>query len=758
MKSSFVDENEMHDSNDNFVFPFDLEELQIDTDDDKSKEDIFQFSNKTETSNAYEYLSSELNQMYRDLLALNLTHKQTNQVIASNIRLVQATKDAILALIEDDNGYNASQAVDAIVNFVVNRARQNDSQSKRSKKFEKDAAYIAPTEIAIGTRFKMKKTNDIDIKIPQRIQSTFQYVSILKTIQHLLDCDEFYDMYMKYNNFTKHKCEPDVYKSFCCGDVFKRNALFKKYPNSLQILIACDDFELCNALQSKAGNHKQCAFYFCIKNIPAELQSKLQNIFLLALCNSSYIKSAEYNYNEIWYVIENEIKELEANGLKTKEGALRGTLTRLAFDNLGANSALGFSGGFNAEFYCRICTGTKSENQVATKVNTAKIRTIANYEQQFDKISSSSKVKLKETEGIKQYRFLSNLEYFHIIENPVVDPMHDTCEGVLRVFMSCLFEYCEDKDIFVMSDVSAAAQFYNYGYLNTRNIPSRITDRANLNQNAAQCKCLFQNLPFILIEYENHPKLKKIWYILEALLRILETIYSPTILEIDLKRLEDDTEAFLKGCQDIFKIFNIPKFHFLLHYPYVIRQMGSVREGDMSRFDAKHRDFKKYRQATNNFISIEKSLAIKHQQMLLLNPFITQSAIRSGKKIPIKNGDISKIEIFEQIDDIIYSVNWLAYNEYCYRKNFVILKDQKLFEIENILFYKTKFLFVCKEMHAQGIDTFSNSLKIKTNENSVNACIEFENLENKKSYEVKILQDGKFIILATLELRHLFEK
>lgn len=111
----------------------------------------------------------------------------------------------------------------------------------------------------------MEKLKNTSVKIPQRIQSTFQYISIKKTFHYLFNREDFLNMYLNYNA-TKHICKPKVYKGFCCGKVFKKNALFQKYPNSLQINIASDDFECCNPLQSKAMKHKLCNLFLYKKH------------------------------------------------------------------------------------------------------------------------------------------------------------------------------------------------------------------------------------------------------------------------------------------------------------------------------------------------------------------------------------------------------------------------------------------------------------------------------------------------------------
>lgn len=192
------------------------------------------------------------------------------------------------------------------------------------------------------------------IRIPQLIQTAFQYVSILETIETLFKCDEFREMYFQHNVYQKnHVCEPGKYKFFCCGNIYKNCELFQQNPECLQLQVASDDFEICNPLGSKANRHKICAVYFTIQNIPQKFKSKVNNIYLISLCNSDDVKMKLTDFNNIWQLIINDIKHLETNGINIGTGTnLKGTITQVAFDNLGANTALGFVGSFSSTYFC----------------------------------------------------------------------------------------------------------------------------------------------------------------------------------------------------------------------------------------------------------------------------------------------------------------------------------------------------------------------------------------------------------------------
>lgn len=153
-----------------------------------------------------------------------------------------------------------------------------------------------------------------------------------------------------------------IYQDFCCGNNSKKFEIFySKY--TLQIQLGIDDFEPCNALKSKAGNHKMCGIYFQLRNIPEYCRSKLSNIFLVALVKTQDVKDSKKLYDDVFNCIVNDLKILETNGIVVCSNInLKGALVNISCDNLGANSVFGLTESFNSHFYCRMCETNKKES------------------------------------------------------------------------------------------------------------------------------------------------------------------------------------------------------------------------------------------------------------------------------------------------------------------------------------------------------------------------------------------------------------
>lgn len=463
------------------------------------------------------------------IIQLNLKQSDTDMIFKLCGTLIENLRIFNTTLIEDDNGFSTAQVLQITADLARSRIFKLKSAYQREQQIVSNQMYVAPKDTAIGTRWELKKIkkNGVMIKVPRLIQTVFQYVSILSTIETLFRSSDFREMYFRYNNTEKnHVCQPGKYKYFCCGNSCKENELFRRHPNSLQLQIASDDFEICNPLASKANRHKVCAVYFTIQNLPQRFKSKLNNIYLICLCNSDDIKMKHTDFNNIWQLIVKEINHLETTGIFIdKNITLKGTISQLAFDNLGANVALGFVNSFSSNYYCRHCELLKQDCRKMSTELFSKLRTRESYDEQIAIVSESVKVKYDETKGVKCYCQLNDLKYFHLIDNPTADIMHDICEGTIPFILKRMFICCFDLKLFGKDELNSMVQFYDYGFLNRRNIPSEINaDKRSLGQNATQSLCLFRNISFILYNYRQIPELEDFWHSIEALQSVFEIV------------------------------------------------------------------------------------------------------------------------------------------------------------------------------------------------------------------------------------------
>lgn len=380
---------------------------------------------------------------------------------------------------------------------VLSLLRAKDSALRRVNALRKDEIFVEPKEVTINSKWKTKVHTDSDLPTHKMIPSTAQYVPISQTLNALFLREEFKSMYKKYNLEQKHKCEKNVYKDFCCGTVYESNDIFRD-KSVVQIQLGIDDFELCCPVESKATKHKQCGIYFQIRNLPPEISSKIDNIFLVALINSHDLKD-DAKLNEVVEMIVDDLLKLESNGFNvTATEQLKAALINISCDNLGANVLFGFPKGFNAEYYCRFCELTHAECEKSTREIATRIRTKTSHREKLDYLKEWPDSDLKQMKGVRNECAFNDLRSYDMFENVSLDVMHDWHEGILLVFMSEFFKYCINKKIDSEQNIVRRVRDFNYGPLFISKKPSLLNlKRHNLGQSASQSYYLMVHLPFI---------------------------------------------------------------------------------------------------------------------------------------------------------------------------------------------------------------------------------------------------------------------
>ena len=139
------------------------------------------------------------------------------------------------------------------------------------------------------------------------------------------------------------------------GTILKIPPLFSEKPNSLQIQIFYDDFEMANPLGSKHGIHKIGSIYFVLRNLSPKINSALMNIHLLALFHTADIN--KYGFHTILEPLVQDLKVLECTGVELpfSDEPVRGTIAQVTGDNLGLHTLLGYVESFNANYFCHYC-------------------------------------------------------------------------------------------------------------------------------------------------------------------------------------------------------------------------------------------------------------------------------------------------------------------------------------------------------------------------------------------------------------------
>lgn len=731
-----------------------------------SNDHIFQFESvHTESADQFgdETMNHFLESFNSQICSLQLNHEQTSTIFNLCIDLVLNTQKLNRYLIDKSNGLDIENAFKLSTEFVKSKLGDCSTRYKRDKRFNSNELYVAPNELTVGLRFNMSR-NDSIVSVPKLLPCKFHYIPITATIFSLFQRDDFRKEYFEFNKMNGQNEIDGVYSEFSSGSRFKSSELFSEHPNSLQIEIATDDIDVCNAIGSKATMHKLCPVYIAIKNMPPQFVSRLDAIFLASLCYSDDIVTKYTDFNDIWRPIVQDISHIE-NGIDIGGDILRGTITIFSSDNLGQHTALGLVKNFSkTEYCCRFCVCTLSEMKTLCKEIPSKIRTLEQYNEQIKKINDSTKVDLKESKGILRYCVLNDLKYFNIIDGMSPDIMHDINEGTAPFVLKNMFEFLIDKKVFSEKQINDKIINFDYGQLNRNNIPSSIgLLKRSLGQNALQMLTLLQHMPFIFYPEKDNKFIKSVWICVESLIHIVQIVYSSRIDETDLQSLDYWTEIHLKNIQKCFNKDLIRKHHFMTHYSRIIREMGPIKAMSMLRFEGKHKVIKAYAEKTQNFMNLTKTIAERHQQHICMTENIFTNKIDYGKRLkPIKvkffdeHKDLFEANNISHDENLLLETTWLSYNSFNYKQGLFIYAENSLFEIKKTLIYSSEPYLFCNQVEFIKFDSFLNSIEVKSCVPANFKVFKFTSLKSKFVYESKKLNSKVYIILETLDLKSLY--
>lgn len=226
-------------------------------------------------------------------------------------------------------------------------------------------------------------------------------------------------------------------------------------------------------------------------------------------------------------------------------------------------------------------------------------------------------------------------------------------------------------------------------------------------------------------------------------------------------KLEKEVDLHLRSIQDKFNVKLTPKHHFMVHYSRVIRQMGPLVHMGMMRFESKHKFFKNIARGVNNFMNINKTLAITHQQFQCRQSDDTYTDILQNGRLLRFEEDIfnNHKDLLNDIFncDVVYNrVRWFRCNNYLYKNGLIIIHQSKLYEICEILIVNEERHFICVDIDASGLDEYLNSLKIIQSDPKTYSLIHFKDLLLKSTYEKKRYNGEYYIIATNLELQKLY--
>lgn len=397
----------------------------------------------------------------------------------------------------------------------------------------------------------------------------------------------------------------------------------------LFIQVFYDDFECVNPLGSKTKKRKIGGIYFSIRNLPPQMISKLDNIFLAALFYVNDVKTGICRYDDILRPLIKDVKNLETEGIVINNTTFFASISCISYDNLGANSLLGFTESFNSNNFCRFCLTETNKMQSVFHEKHLLMRNNKSH------IKVCSEIQPGEMQmGVKNSTIISTLETFGFCEMLTVDVMHDLLEGVVPYEIKEFLKTLYNIDRKIIEKINNRIEAFNYGLLEATNKPSPINLNKHghsLGQKTAQMWCFARHFPLLVQDLLTDDMTPKFEVIL-LLLDIMDIAFAPKISTGMVLQLEELISEHNLKFKTVFDCKHIPKHHMMLHYSGVIRRLGPLVHLWCMRYESKHNYFVRLSEKVCNFKNICKTLATRHQEHISFHPPIIDHNIEYGTR------------------------------------------------------------------------------------------------------------------------------
>ena len=423
-------------------------------------------------------------------------------------------------------------------------------------------------------------------------QDTFQYISVLDTLQNLLKTDILQYVLQPHNR------EDELVEDFCNGQRFKSHPIFSSNPHALQLIGYFDELEVCNPLRTHTKTHKLGIFLFTLGNIPPMQRSTVQTHFLFATATRPNIE--KYGLDSILRPFIDELHCLSTTDIDvTIDGVERkfyGGLLAFLGDNLASNSIGGFKESFSTAFRCcRTCLATVVSRKEIFDCSMFQLRTDDAYKQHCNDLNGPIKDHISTTYGIKRRSILIDAPYYSNFNGGLpYDVMHDICEGIAQYHIKLLLKDLIAKKYASLDEFNDRLVHFDYGYsetdrpgpvlLRTLNSPD-----SKMHLSASQTLLFCRILPLLVGDKvcEDEPS----WKCFLLFLDILDIVVSPIIS----KGLCGHLKLMIKEYLSLFKALYpdssiIPKMHY---YPEQIIAIGPLIRAWTMRCEAKLSLFKR---------------------------------------------------------------------------------------------------------------------------------------------------------------------
>ncbi len=394
----------------------------------------------------------------------------------------------------------------------------------------------------------------------------------------------------------------------------------------MNIILYYDELTITNPLGHTAKEHKYGMFYFTIADIPKELRSHLDLIFLVACVRAEMVNSDEID--NILSIINDNLHELFIGKLmSTSDGdkKIRGVLSLLVGDTPAINRLLGLKEGVGFSYCkCRHCFATKDDFDLLFEISLFKQRNVEEHKllcaQLLYSQTQATAADFSKQYGINRYSKIFEINSFcsfdPFIQTPH-DVMHILFEGItphtLREFFTDA--YSGEINKYQIADLQITFDKFKCHPLDVNDYPKYLklnsfTElNSHINLTASSTWTFFRLFPII---FASNLKEFRSWPVLEILFRLTSNLMSHKFTPNTQNLCKSLVIQFITTYRTIFANSSfLPKMHYLLHIVDAIPKLGPPSSYWCMRFEAKHKQFKSVSR-NSNFHNILSDFSFKH--------------------------------------------------------------------------------------------------------------------------------------------------
>lgn len=709
-----------------------------------------------ETSSAENILSHDMSLFIASLYANPIIPRSTVQVVVEGIQsFLEQSLDNVLKTHFHElvrNGSvtkNAISVVDQILNLIKKAVTGFRSEHTRFDNFSKCGTLMSPIEVVVGQRMEMKRTRLGLTYVP--VNCTMQITPLRLILQKFFTLPNVLKDTLDYLSILKKDCNSGPITNFVQGSVWQ-NFESSKCSNDdvvLPLILYYDDFEIGNPLGSHAGIHKLGGVYVSLPCLGPSYSSQLSYIFVLGLFHSS--DRVQFGNGMVFRRIIDEINYLSETGIIVNTNSYQGTikfrLGALTGDNLGLHSMLGFVESFSANYPCRICTASKDAIRTMCYEDLSLVRDMTNYNalRILNDVSQS---------GIKDNCVWLDVKDFNLFNNVAVDLLHDLLEGICVKVMSFVITQLIKAKLFHLKNLTDRMFAFDFGP-DSSSKPSSTGlqfdgPTLKIRTSASEMSVLVRYFGLLVGYYVQRDN--EIWNLYILLRKIMYKLYSVQVYNDSCEQLKFLISEFNLLYMTLSKKQLTPKFHFLVHYPEMLKKFGPITQMWTMRFEAKHRVAKIAARSSASRVNITKTIALK-LQLQLNYLFLKNEALSSveyGKRKQLKKTTILELnKNFELTGENVIecSLSWVKLNGVKFTQNSVITVD--LLEstclpsfaiIRNIYIDKAnEVLFSCSSLKTIDFDEHFFAYEVETTD--LNVYIAYKKLIAPVTNTMTVMSD-----------------